>query len=88
MNRPVLSVMALAALVASPFASANAQSMMDQMILQRCSAAMQSDFDKAGQTPAPGLIEKTCSCVVKQVNVTHNIDVAKSICTKQALSGP
>lgn len=67
--------------------SASAQNIMDQMILQRCSSAMQSDFDKAGQTPAPGLIEKTCSCVVKQINATHNIDLAKSLCTPQSTSG-
>jgi hypothetical protein len=60
-----------------------AQSMMDQMILQRCSAAMQSDFDKAGQTPAPGLIQSTCACVAKQINATHNIDLAKTLCTQQ-----
>lgn len=60
---------------------ARAQSMMDQMILQRCADAMQSDFQKAGQTPSPGLINQTCACVVKQINATHNIDIAKKLCT-------
>ena len=60
-----------------------AQSMMDQMIFSKCSAAMQADFDKAGKTPAPGLISKTCNCVVKQVDLTHNVEAAKTICTSQ-----
>ena len=64
-------------------AQVKAQSMMDQMILSKCSSAMQADFDKAGKTPAPGLISATCGCVVKQINLTHNIDTAKTICTSQ-----
>jgi hypothetical protein len=65
--------------------AARAQSMLDQAVYSRCSAAMASDFQKAGKTPAPGLIENTCNCVVQQINTTHNIDLAKTICSKQAM---
>ena len=66
---------------------AQAQSMMDQMILSRCASAMNADFQKAGKTPAPGSVQKTCSCVVKKISETHNIDLAKQICTQQAMQG-
>lgn len=69
----------LTGLTLLPIELVHAQSMMDQMIFERCSAAMQSDFEKAGQTPAAGLIQSTCGCVVKQINATHSIDLAKKI---------
>lgn len=84
---PGLTALGFAALALAPLAPARAQSMMDQMVMQRCSAAMQSDFQKAGKTPAPGLIDKTCSCVVTQMDATHNIQTAKTICTSQLTSG-
>lgn len=80
---PRFTSFVLACLALGFFAPAKAQSMMDQMIMQRCSAAMQADYQKAGQTPAPGLVDKTCSCVVKQMDATHNIQTAKTICTSQ-----
>lgn len=61
--------------------------MMDQMILSKCSSAMNADFAKAGKTPADGLVQKTCSCVVKKIDETHNIDLAKQLCTQQAMQG-
>lgn len=75
-----------AALLSLGIPSARAQSLMDQAIYSRCSAAMAADFQKAGQTPAPGLIQQTCNCVVNQINTTHNIDLAKTICSKQAMT--
>jgi hypothetical protein len=72
--------------VAAP-SGAHAQSMMDQMVTKKCSAAMQADFDKAGKTPPAGLIQQTCSCVVQQLDATHNIEVAKNICRQQAQAG-
>lgn len=63
---------------------AQAQSMLDQIILQKCSAAMQADFSKAGQTPPAGLVQQTCSCVVQQMQATHNLDLAKTVCSQQA----
>ena len=47
---------------------------------------MAADFQQAGKTPAPGLIDTTCNCVVQQINTTHNIDLARTICSKQAMS--
>lgn len=73
-----------AALLSVVMPAAMAQSLMDQAIYSRCSAAMAADFQQAGKTPAPGLVEQTCNCVVKQINTTHNIDLAKTICSKQA----
>jgi hypothetical protein len=72
--------------LASP-AGAGAQSMMDQRVMAKCSAAMQADFDKAGKTPPAGLIQQTCRCVVQQLDATHNIEVAKNICRQQAQAG-
>ena len=82
-----LSLISLAAAgcIGGLMPAARAQSLMDQAIYSRCSAAMASDFQKAGKTPAPGLIDNTCNCVVQQINTTHNIDLAKTICSKQAM---
>ena len=77
-----------AAVVLSAFGlEAWAQSMMDQMIFSQCSAAMNTDYAKAGQTPPDGLVQKTCDCVVKKIGETHNIDLSKQLCTKQATAG-
>jgi hypothetical protein len=76
-------IAALAATLAMG-APAQAQSMLDQIILQKCSAAMQADFAKAGQTPPSGLVQQTCSCVVQQMQATHNLDLAKTVCSQQA----
>jgi hypothetical protein len=79
---------AAAALIALAFpAGSDAQSMRDQKVMTKCSAAMQADFDKAGKTPPAGLIQQTCSCVVQQLDATHNIEVAKNICRQQAQAG-
>jgi hypothetical protein len=77
----------LTGLTLLPIELVHAQSMMDQMIFERCSAAMQSDFEKAGQTPAAGLIQSTCGCVVKQINATHSIDLAKKLYTQKTNAG-
>ncbi len=61
-----------------------AQSMLDQIVIKKCTSAMQADFDKAGKTPPAGLIQQTCDCVATQIEATHNIEMARSICTKQA----
>ena len=66
--------------------AARAESMLDQIVINRCSSAMQADFDKAGKTPPAGLIQQTCTCVAQQLNETHNIDAARAICTQQAQS--
>jgi len=61
--------------------------MMDQMIFSKCSEAMNADYAKTNQTPPDGMVEKTCNCVVKKIGETHNIELSKQLCTKQAISG-
>jgi len=81
----LFSLAASTTAVFAGFASvAQAQSMMDQMIFSKCSSAMSADFQKAGKIPPDGMVQRTCSCVVKKIDETHNIDLAKQICTQQA----
>lgn len=63
---------------------AKAESMMDRMVLSRCTSAMTSDFAKAGQTPPDGLVDKTCQCVLKTYKATNSIATAKQTCSQQA----
>jgi len=79
---PLLVASGLLLMLTTP--AARAESMMNQIIFKKCSTAMQSDFEKAGKTAADGLVSKTCNCVVEQIKATHNIKLARSICTKQA----
>jgi hypothetical protein len=80
-----LGVFLATALMAGLGVQAKAQSMMDSIIYNKCAAAMAADFQKAGKTPAAGMIPKTCNCVVKTMNQSNNIDLAKQICTQQAM---
>jgi hypothetical protein len=80
-------LLSAAALISMAVPGAQAQSMLDQMVIKKCSAAMQADFDKAGKTPPTGLIQKTCGCVAQQLDATHNLEMAKTICTQQATAG-
>lgn len=84
-SRITLACLAAAGALSAFAPTARAQSVMDRAIYGSCSKAMASDFQKAGKTAAPGLIDKTCSCVVQQINATHNIDLAKTICSKKAI---
>lgn len=85
---PALACVASTVALLGGFGSAaQAQSMMDQMIFSKCSSAMNADFAKAGKTPADGLVQKTCNCVVKTVDQTHNIELAKQTCSQQAMQG-
>ena len=86
MRTPLLYATAAVIAFAAP-SGVRAQSMLDQTGIQKCSAAMQADFDKAGKTPPAGLIQKTCGCVVQQLDATHNIEAAKTICTQHAQAG-
>ncbi len=79
-----LRLAVVTAAVGGLVAPAHAQSMMDQMVQNRCSAAMEADFAKAGVTPAPGLVTKTCQCVATQFSATHSLEAAKAICKSQA----
>ena len=78
--RTTTSWVAAAALVglAAP-AQAN---MIDQIILNKCSAAMRADFQKAGKTPPDGMVPYTCNCVVEQMKKRQSIEQAKTFCSK------
>jgi hypothetical protein len=75
----------LAAAVVAGLAAPAQASMIDQIILNKCSAAMREDFQKAGKTPPDGMVADTCNCVVEQVKNRHSIEQAKTFCTKQTL---
>lgn len=86
MQAPLLSAAAVLIAFVAPTA-VQAQSMLDQMVIKKCTAAMQADFDKAGKTPPVGLIQQTCGCVATQLDATHNLEMAKTTCTQQAQAG-
>jgi hypothetical protein len=86
MQAPLLSAAAVLIAFVAPTA-VQAQSMLDQMVIKKCTAAMQADFDKAGKTPPAGLIQQACGCVATQLDATHNLEMAKTICTQQAQAG-
>lgn len=86
MGALLLSFAAALIALATP-SGAQAQSMLDQLVIEKCSAAMEADFDKAGKTPPAGLIQQTCGCVAQQLDATHNLETAKTICAQQAASG-
>jgi hypothetical protein len=75
----------LAAAVAVGLAAPAQASMIDQIILNQCSAAMREDFQKAGKTPPDGMVADTCNCVVEKVKNRQSIEQAKTFCTKQSL---
>jgi hypothetical protein len=79
------STVLLAAAVVAGLAAPAQASMFDQIILNKCSAAMREDFQKAGKTPPEGMVADTCNCVVEQVKNRQTIDQAKTFCTKQSL---
>lgn len=75
----------LAAAVVAGLAAPAQATMIDQIILNKCSAAMREDFQKAGKTPPDGMVADTCNCVVEQVKNRQSIEQAKTFCTKQSL---
>ena len=78
---PLLFACASAALVAAP-AHAN---MMQQIIVGKCSSAMQADFQKAGKTPPAGMVNDTCTCVANgMLKKGQSLDQAKTTCVKQS----
>lgn len=78
---PLLFACASAALVAAP-AHAN---MMQQIIVGKCSSAMQADFQKAGKTPPAGMVNETCTCVANgMLRRGQSLDQAKTTCVKQS----
>ena len=75
----------LAAAVVAGLAAPAQASMIDQIILNKCSAAMREDFQKAGKTPPDGMVADTCNCVVEQVKNRQSIEQAQTFRTKQSL---
>jgi hypothetical protein len=74
-------LVASTALVAAP-AQAN---MMQQIIVGKCSSAMQADFQKSGKTPPAGMVNDTCSCVADgMLKKGQSLDQAKTTCVKQS----
>jgi hypothetical protein len=79
MFRPSL-LLACAALCAAP-AHAN---MMQQIIVGKCSQAMQDDFKKAGKTPPAGMVNDTCGCIADgMLKKGQSLDQAKTVCVQQ-----
>ena len=79
MFRPSL-LLACAALFAAP-AHAN---MMQQIIVGKCSQAMQDDFKKAGKTPPAGMVNDTCGCIADgMLKKGQSLDQAKTVCAQQ-----
>ena len=73
-------VLAGAAFFAAP-AHAN---MVRQIIIGKCSSAMQDDFNKAGKTPPDGMVGETCGCIADGYAKGQSMDQAKAICVKQS----
>ncbi len=62
---------------------AKAQSMMDQIVYNKCSSAMNADYQQAGKTAPAGLVDNMCKCVVKEISKLHSIEAAKSVCVAE-----
>lgn len=71
---------ASAVLLAAP-AHAN---MVRQIIVGKCSSAMQDDFKKAGKTPPAGMVEETCGCIADNYGKGQSMEQAKASCVQQS----
>ena len=85
--RARLSVLgALVAAALAPLAPQAAQAnMVQQIIVGKCTEAMQADFKKAAKTPPAGMVGDTCSCVVDgMLKRRQSLEQAKTTCVQQA----
>ena len=58
--------------------------MVRQIIVGKCSSAMQDDFKNAGKTPPAGMVNETCGCIADgMLNRRQSLDQAKTVCVKQ-----
>ncbi|MCX5940771.1 MAG: hypothetical protein NTX18_07095 [Cyanobium sp. LacPavin_0818_WC50_MAG_67_9] len=58
--------------------------MMQQIIVGKCSQAMQDDFKKAGKTPPAGMVNDTCGCIADgMLKKGQSLDQAKTACVQQ-----
>ena len=76
----------LGALVAAALAPQAAQAnMVQQIIVGKCTEAMQADFKKAAKTPPAGMVGDTCTCVADgMLKRRQSLDQAKTTCVQQA----
>ena len=59
--------------------------MVKQIIIGKCSTAMQDDFKKAGKTPPAGMVGATCGCIADgMLTRGQSLDQAKAVCVKQS----
>ncbi|MFZ9851175.1 MAG: hypothetical protein ACO3FA_10810 [Vulcanococcus sp.] len=77
---------ALVAAALAPLAPQAAHAnMVKQIIVGKCSEAMQDDFKKAGKTPPTGMVSDTCTCVADgMLKRRQTLDQAKTVCVNQA----
>ncbi|MBU6353958.1 MAG: hypothetical protein KGQ81_03260, partial [Cyanobacteria bacterium REEB498] len=59
--------------------------MIEQLIYNKCAAAMQADYEQAGKVPPAGMVDFTCTCVVQKIFSQQSIHQAKTACTQLAL---
>ena len=59
--------------------------MIEQLIYNKCAAAMQADYEQAGKVPPAGMVDFTCTCVVQKIFSQQSIHQAKTTCTQLAL---
>jgi hypothetical protein len=88
LRKPVTAALlgALTGLSLAPLAPQPAQAnMVQQIIVSKCSEAMQADFKKAGKTPPAGMVSDTCGCVADgMLKRRQSLDQAKTTCVQQA----
>ena len=60
----------------------------NNIIFSRCAAAMRKEYQQANKQLLLGQLNKTCDCVVEQINSRKNIEQAKASCInlKQPIS--
>jgi len=61
----------------------------NNIIFSGCAAAMRKEYEQANKQLLLSQLNKTCDCVVKQINNRKNIDQAKTSCInlEQPISG-
>jgi hypothetical protein len=81
----ILVLRSFLVLAGAAFFGAPAQAnMVKQIIIGKCSSAMQDDFKKAGKTPPAGMVDETCGCIADgMLNKRQSLDQAKDVCVNQ-----
>ena len=77
---------ALVAAAFTPLAPQAAQAnMVQQIIVGKCTEAMQAEYKKASKTPPAGMVGETCTCVADgMLKHRQSLDQAKATCVQQA----